>query len=117
MPLLNPLKSSQSSPTTEPPNLDPIQELCSQTEGLEIAKAKKKAKADKVVRLAVLDLKSTIKEAKPPKEVQFKPFNPGDHRDLKINIPSNIDATNPLALLDLFIPPEMYPLDRCRYTF
>jgi hypothetical protein len=97
-------------PVTEPLNLDPVQELCSQTEGLEITneKARKKAKADEVAQLAALDLKSIMEKAKPLKEVQFEPFNPGDRRDPKANIPFNIDATDPLVLLDLFIPPEMY---------
>jgi hypothetical protein len=106
-----PKSTTSTKPSaTEPTNLDPVQELCSQTEGLEITneKAKKKAKADEIVRLTALDLKSIMEEAKPPKEVQFKPLNLGDHRDPKANIPSNIDATDPLVLLDLFIPPEMY---------
>jgi hypothetical protein len=35
-------------------------------------------------------------------------LNPGHHRELKVNILSNIDPTDPLALLDLFIPPKIY---------
>jgi hypothetical protein len=106
-----PKSTTSTKPSaTEPTNLDPVQELCSQTEGLEITneKARKKAKADEIVRLTALDLKSIMEEAKPPKEVQFKPFNLGDHQDPKANIPSNIDATDPLVLLDLFIPLKMY---------
>jgi hypothetical protein len=49
-----------------------------------------------------------LEEIKPLKEVEFEPFILGDHREPKVNIPSNIDTTDPLALLDLFIPPEMY---------
>ena len=45
-----------------------------------------------------------MEEAKPLKDVQFEPFNPGDHREPKVNFPSNIDPTDPLALLDLFHP-------------
>jgi hypothetical protein len=47
---------------------------------------------------------------KPLKDVQFEPFKPGLYRELKVNILSNIDPTNPLALLDLFIPPEIYTI-------
>ena len=47
-------------------------------------------------------------EAKPLKDVQFQPFNPGDHQEPKVNFPSNIDSPDPLALLDLFIPSEIY---------
>ena len=67
-----PKSTTSTKPSaTEPTNLDPVQELCSQTEGLEITnkKARKKAKADEIVRLTALDLKSIIEEAKPPKEV------------------------------------------------
>ena len=49
-----------------------------------------------------------MEEAKPLKEVQFEPFDPRDPREPKVNIPDNIDATNPLELLDLFIPSEIY---------
>jgi hypothetical protein len=44
------------------------------------------------------------RNTKLPKDVEFEPFEIGDHLDPKPNIPSNIDASNPLALLDLFIP-------------
>ena len=97
--------------TTEPTNLGAIQGLCSGIEGLEInEKAKKKAKAEEIAQLTTLDLKSIIEAAKPPKEVQFEPFDPGDRRDPKANIPSNVDALDPLALLDLFIPPKIYAI-------
>ena len=43
-------------------------------------------------------------------DVVFEPFSPGIPRDPEVNIPSNIDATDPLALLDLFITPEMYAI-------
>ena len=72
--------ASTKPSATKPTDLDLVQELCSQTEGLNITeKAKKKAKADEIVRLAALDLKSIMEEAKPPNEVHFKPFNLGDH--------------------------------------
>jgi hypothetical protein len=71
-------------------------------------KAKKKAKAAEIARLKALGLKGVIEEVKPLKDVQFEPFNPGHYQELKVNIPSNIDPTDPLALLDLFIPPEIY---------
>ena len=106
-----PTKSSIPPSTTEPTNLSAIQDLCSGIEELEIdGKAKKKAKAEEMARLTTLDLKSIMEEAKPLKEVQFEPFNLGDRRDPKANIPSNVDASDPLALLDLFIPPKMYAI-------
>ena len=43
-----------------------------------------------------------------PKEVIFKPFSPSYPREPKVNIPPNVDATDLLALLDLFIPSEIY---------
>jgi hypothetical protein len=51
-----------------------------------------------------------MEEAKLPEDVEFVPFEIGDHRDPKLNIPSNIDASDPLALLDLFIPSKMYTI-------
>jgi hypothetical protein len=42
------------------------------------------------------------------KEVIFKPFSPGCPREPKVNIPPDIDITDPLALLDLFIPSKIY---------
>ncbi len=49
-----------------------------------------------------------MKEVKSLKNVQFEPFNPGHYREPKLNISSNIDSTDLLALLNLFIPPEIY---------
>jgi hypothetical protein len=113
-PTTKPSKSSSTSiipSNIKPTSLSAIQSLCSGIEGLEIdGKAKKKAKAEEIARLTTLDLKSIMEEAKPPKEVQFEPFDLGDRRDLKPNIPSNVDASDPLALLDLFIPLEMYTI-------
>ena len=103
--------SAKPSISTEPSILDPIEQLCSQTEELDIEedpKAKKKAKAVEIAHLEGLGLKGVIEEVKPLKDVQFDPFNPGHHREPKVNIPSNIDPTDPLALLDLFFPPEIY---------
>ena len=112
---LNPFARASASAkpfiSTEPSIPDPIEQLCSQTDELDIEedpKAKKKAKAVEIARLGALGLKGAMKEAKPLKDVQFEPFNPRHHRELEVNIPSNIDPTDPLALLDLFIPPEIY---------
>jgi hypothetical protein len=106
------LSSTPIAPSsTEPTHLSAIEEICSGIEGLELdEKAKKKAKAEEMARLTTLNLKSIMEEAKPPKEVQFEPFNLRDRRDPKANIPSNDDALDPLALLDLFIPPKMYAI-------
>ncbi len=49
-----------------------------------------------------------MKEARPLEDIQFKFFLPGYFREPKLNISLNIDITNFLALLDLFIPSEMY---------
>jgi hypothetical protein len=93
--------------TLDPPILDSIEELCSQTAELDI-KAKKKAKSDEISRLTKLGFQGVLEEIKPLKEIKYKPLILGDHRAPKVNIPSNIDTTDPLALLDLFIPPSMY---------
>jgi hypothetical protein len=92
--------------------------ICSGIKGLEIdKKAKKKAKAEEIARLTTLDLlKSIVEETKPPKEVQFEPFDPGDRRDPKANIPPNVDALGSLALLDLFNPHKMYAISKDALT-
>jgi hypothetical protein len=103
--------STEPSISAEPSIPDPVEQLCSQTEELDIEedpKAQKKAKAIELARLKALGLKGVMEEVKPLKDVQFKPFNPRHHREPKVNIPSNIDPTDPLALLDLFIPLEIY---------
>ena len=48
--------------------LDPIKELCSQVEELDI-KAKKKAKAEEIARLTQLGFQGVMEEAKLPKDV------------------------------------------------
>jgi hypothetical protein len=68
------------------------------------------AKSTEIARLSKLGFQGVLEEIKPLKEVEFEPFILGDHREPKVNIPSNIDTTDPLALLDLFIPPEMYAI-------
>lgn len=108
-----PLKSTPPIPAAslaEPVALDEFEELCSQIEGLDIEdpKAKKKAKAAEIARLAALGLQGVMEEAKPLKDVQFEAFDPGEPRESKVNIPFNIDPFDPLVLLDLFIPPEIY---------
>ena len=50
-----------------------------------------------------------MEEAKDSKDVLFEPFLPGNSREPKVNIPTNIDTSSPLALFELFIPPEMFP--------
>jgi hypothetical protein len=101
----------------QPPTLDLIEQLYSQTEGLDIKeddeeptdndkKAKKKAKAKEITRLKKLGLQGVIEEAKLPKDVQFEPFDPGHRREPKVvNVPPNIDTIDPIVLLELFIPP------------
>jgi hypothetical protein len=99
--------SEKPSDLLDLPILDPIKELCSQTAKLNI-KAKKKAKSDEMSRLIKLGFQGVLKEIKPLKEIKYEPLILGDHRVPKANIPPNVDATDPLALLDLFIPPAMY---------
>src|SRR5439155_4577762 len=80
---------------------------CDRVKALDL-KAKKKAKAAEVARLSKLGLEGVIEEAKQPKDVHFDPFDPGDTREPKLNILFNIDISDPLELLDLFIPSEIY---------
>jgi hypothetical protein len=109
-----PTAKSNAKPSKSPTNLpisDPVEDLYSQTAKLDIKadiKAKKQAKLAEIARLSKLGFQGVLEEIKPLKEVEFEPFILGDHREPKVNIPSNIDTTDPLALLDLFIPPEMY---------
>jgi len=107
-PTAKPTESAKSIPLTLAPVLiDAIDELCDGIEELDL-KAKKKAKADEIGRLSKLGLKKVMEEAKNPKDVHFDPFDPGDTREPKLNIPSNIDVSDPLELLDLFIPSKIY---------
>jgi hypothetical protein len=71
-------------------------------------KAKKKAKAAEITCLNALSLQGIIDKAKALEEVKFEAFDLRESREPKINIPNNIDLTNPLELLNLFIPPELY---------
>ena len=105
-PLESPLDPPLESPI-DPQILDLVKDLCSQTAKLDI-KAKKKAKSDEIGRLTKLGFQGVLEEIKPLKEVEYEPLILGDHREPKVNIPSNIDSTDPLALLDLFIPPIIY---------
>ncbi len=41
-------------------------------------------------------------------DVIFESFSSSRPRDSEVNILSNINATDSLVLLDLFIPPEIY---------
>jgi hypothetical protein len=103
-------KSSANAPkpSANAPALDPIAELCSWTEALDI-KAKKKAKQKEITRLTKLGLRGVMEEVKPLKDVQFEPLVLGDHREPQVvNIPSTVDRADPLALFDLFIPPRIY---------
>src|SRR6266498_6011580 len=111
-PTAKPLKPPvTASASTEPSVLDAVEQLCSQTEGLDIEedpKAKKKAKVAEIARWKGISLEGVMEEARLLKDVQFEPFDPGHPREPKVNIPSNVDPADPLALLDLFIPPEIY---------
>ncbi len=90
--------------------MDPIEELCSQTEALDI-KVKKKVKAEEVVRLTKLGLKGVMEEIKFIIDVLFESLLLGDYRESKmVNILSNINPIDSLVLLDLFIPLEMYAI-------
>jgi hypothetical protein len=90
---------------------DLIEELCSQAQDLDISnnlKAKKKAKVAEIACLNTLSLQEIMDKAKALEEVKFEAFDLGESREPKINIPDNIDPTNPLKLLDLFILLELY---------
>jgi hypothetical protein len=106
-------KNPTAQPTQVPESDGEIEELCSQTQDLDIEddpKEKKKAKAAEIACLNRLSLQKVIEEAKPLEEVKFEAFDPGEQREPKINIPDTIDLENPLELLDLFIPSEVYSI-------
>ena len=108
-----PIKSTQKpkTPTAQPESDNVIEELCNQTQDLDIdsPKEKKRAKAAEVARLTrFTSLQDIIEEAKPLEDVKFEAFDPKEQREPKINIPDTIDLENPLELLDLFLPSEIY---------
>jgi hypothetical protein len=85
--------------------------LCSQAQDLDISngpKAKKKAKAAEITCLNTLSLQGIMDKAKALEDVKFEAFDLRESQKPKINIPDNIDSTNPLELLDFFILPELY---------
>ena len=100
------------TPAAQPESDDAIKELCNQTQDLDIKdgpKEKKRAKAAKVAQLTKLtSLQDIIEEAKPLEDVKFKAFDPREQREPKINILDTINFENPLELLDLFLPSEIY---------
>ena len=49
-----------------------------------------------------------MEEVRSLKDVQFESFLLGYSRESKLNISLNIDITNSLAVLNLFILPEIY---------
>jgi hypothetical protein len=61
----------------DPPILDLIEELCSQTAELDI-KAKKRAKTDEILRLKGLGFQGVLKEIKPLEEIEYEPLVLGD---------------------------------------
>ena len=67
-------------------------------------------RAEEIARLSKLSLDSIMEEAKDPKDVLFEPFLPGNSQEPKVNIPTNIDTSSPLALFELFSPPEMFSI-------
>jgi hypothetical protein len=95
-------KSSKTPLETllDPPILDPIKELCSQTAKHDI-KAKKKAKSGEISCLKTLGFYSILKEIKPLKEIEYEPLILRNHQAPKVNILSDIDASDPLDPLDL----------------
>ena len=115
IPIKDPTSESAAEPEakgaaecdTEPTTLNPVDEICSQIEELDI-KARKKAKEVEMTRLTKLSFQRVLDEIKPLESVEFEPFLPGDHREPKANIPPTTGLTDPLALLDLFISPQMY---------
>jgi len=105
-----PAEISSNTPSetpTHPPILDLIEDLCGQTAKLDI-KAKKKAKSEEIRRLSKLGFQGVLEEIKPLKEVEYEPIVLRNHQAPKVNILSNIDTADPLALLDLFILLAMY---------
>ena len=106
-------KTPTAQPTQVPESDDVIEELCNQTQDLDIEdglKEKKKVKAAEIAHLTRLSLQNIIEEAKPLEDVKFDPFDPREQREPEINIPNTIDFENPLELLDLFLPSEIYSI-------
>src|SRR6266536_1904058 len=102
--------TAKSTKSAKPSTLaDPIEELYNKVEALDL-KAQKKVKAAEIARLSKLNLKSVMEEAKQPKDIHFDFFDPGDIREPKLNILFNIDVSDPLELLNLFIPPKIYTI-------
>ena len=69
---------------------------------------KKKVKVVEVVRLKTLPLKDIMKMIPDTKDIIFKLFLLGRPREPKVYILHNINATDLLALLYLFIPPKIF---------
>ena len=121
-PTKTPAKASAKVPAKAvAQSLPSIEQLCSQTEQLDIEdddeeqltgndkKGKKKAKAEEKKCLKRLDLQGIMEEVKLPEDVKFDPFDPGHHREPTANI-ANISAMEPVDFLDLFISPNMYTI-------
>jgi hypothetical protein len=106
-------KTLAAQPTQVPESDNVIEELCNQTQDLDIKdgpKERKKAKAAEIARLTRLSLQNIIEEAKPLEDVKFEAFDLREQREPKINISDTIDFENPLELLDLFLPFEIYSI-------
>jgi cytochrome c5 len=72
-------KNPAAQPTQVPESDGVIEELCNQTQDLDIKdgpKEKKKAKAAEIARLNRLSLQKVMEEAKPLEEVKFEAFDP-----------------------------------------
>ena len=73
--------------------------------------ARKKAKAKEVADLKRLTFKEILEKFSKLNEVIFEPFSPGRTRDPEVILPDqDINATDPLSLLDLFIQPVIYDI-------
>jgi hypothetical protein len=78
-------------------------------EAVEDLRAKRKAKTEEIAGLKRLQFEEILKKIPKTSDVVFEPFSPGRTRDPEVAIP-NIDATDPLSLLDLFIQPMIYTI-------
>jgi len=102
----HPTENSPSEPAEEAIE-EAMLEAANEAVNLEDLKAKRKAKAEEVAGLKMLQFNEILKKIPKTSDVVFEPFSPGRTRDPEVVLP-NIDAFNPLSLLDLFIQPTIY---------
>jgi hypothetical protein len=97
----NPTENSPSEAAEEAVE-EAVEEAAEEALNPEDLKAKRKAKAEEIAGLKRLQFEEILKEIPKTSDIVFEPFSPSWTRDPEVALP-NIDATNLLSLLDLFI--------------